>query len=175
MFFCWFFFAIILLFYLLKEYGYYRYKTKVAFLLHFGSLGATLLLFKHYEVYCKRMVVWGLFLYFLSFFQNNVVFGGAFFELIFFFSKEHFVKHTTSSSPIANVPDNSDDPVVHTTTDVLVAVFDDPAALCHYARSQSSVPSSAPPLAKSNDYSSSRVRSIAPCSVIDHCYRVNLP
>ena len=85
------------------------------------------------------------------------------------------VKHTTSSSPIANVPDNSDDPVVHTTTDVLVAVFDDPAALYHYARSQSSVPSSTPPSAKSNNYSSSRVRSIAPYNVIDHCYRVNLP
>jgi hypothetical protein len=44
------------------------------------------------------------------------------------------VKHTTPSSPIADVLDSSDDPVVHTTTDVPAAAFDDPAALCLYAR-----------------------------------------
>jgi hypothetical protein len=43
-----FFFTIILLFYLLKEYGYYRnIKTQVTFLIHFGNLGATLLHFEH--------------------------------------------------------------------------------------------------------------------------------
>jgi hypothetical protein len=42
------FFTIILLFYLLKEYGYYRnIKTQVTFLIHFGNLGATLLHFEY--------------------------------------------------------------------------------------------------------------------------------
>jgi hypothetical protein len=85
------------------------------------------------------------------------------------------VKHTTPSSPIADVPDASNDPVVHTRTDVPAAASDDPAALCLYAQAHSSVRSSAPPSAKYNGYFSSRVRSIAPCSVIDRYYRVNPP
>jgi hypothetical protein len=57
------FLTIILLFYLLKEYGYYWNIQKYVgfffffFFLHFGSLMVTLLLFEHYGLYCKCLII----------------------------------------------------------------------------------------------------------------------